>query len=178
MDSAFTKKELERYSRHILIPEFNIEGQKRLKESRVLVVGAGGLGSPLLSYLTAAGINQIGIVDFDVVEESNLQRQVLFTVDDIGKSKAPTAAARLKLLNPHVHFQVHETELTSVNALDIIKGYDIVADGTDNFPTRYLVNDACVILTVRLSRLKASNRYNLPDNGSPTPEAILITSFA
>jgi len=146
MDSVFSKKELERYSRHILIPEFNIEGQKRLKQRAVLVVGAGGLGSPLLSYLTAAGVGKIGIVDFDQVEESNLQRQVLFTINDIGKSKAESAAKRLRKLNPYIDIQVHETQLTSENALEIIRDYDIVADGTDNFPTRYLVNDACVIL--------------------------------
>ena len=146
MDSQFSKAELERYSRHLIIPEFNIEGQRKLKESKVLVVGAGGLGSPLLFDLTAAGAGTIGIVDFDTIEESNLQRQVLFTVDDIGKSKAKTAAQRLKRLNPHVEFRVYDTQLTSDNALEIIRDYDVIADGTDNFPTRYLVNDACVIL--------------------------------
>lgn len=142
----FSKEELERYSRHLIIPEFNIEGQRRLKEARVLVVGTGGLGSPLLLYLTAAGVGNIGILDFDVVDDSNLQRQVLFTVDDVGKPKSEAAKVRLEKLNPHVNFTVHNTMLTSENALDIIKDYDVVADGTDNFPTRYLVNDACVIL--------------------------------
>jgi len=146
MDPQFTKSELERYSRHLIIPEFNIDGQRKLKESKVLVVGTGGLGSPLLLYLTAAGVGTIGIVDFDTVDESNLQRQVLFTVDDIGKSKAKTASKRLKRLNPHVEFFVYDTRLTSENAFDIMHDYDVVADGTDNFPTRYLVNDACVIL--------------------------------
>lgn len=142
----FSKEELERYSRHLIIPEFNIEGQRRLKEAKVLVVGTGGLGSPLLLYLTAAGVGNIGILDFDVVDDSNLQRQVLFTVDDVGKPKSEAAKVRLEKLNPHVNFTVHNTMLTSENALDIIKDYDVVADGTDNFPTRYLVNDACVIL--------------------------------
>lgn len=142
----FSKEELERYSRHLIIPEFNIEGQGKLKESSVLVVGTGGLGSPLLQYLTAAGVGTVGIVDFDIVDDSNLQRQVLFSVDDVGKSKAETAAKKLKKLNPHIKFNVFNTQLTSENALDIIRDYDVVADGTDNFPTRYLVNDACVIL--------------------------------
>ena len=142
----FSKEELERYSRHLIIPEFNIEGQRKLKSAKVLVVGTGGLGAPLLLYLTAAGIGEIGILDFDIVDESNLQRQVLFTTDDIGKSKAETAKTRLEKLNPHIKFNVYNTQLTSENALDIIKDYDVVADGTDNFPTRYLVNDACVLL--------------------------------
>ncbi|MEO9966540.1 MAG: molybdopterin-synthase adenylyltransferase MoeB [Reichenbachiella sp.] len=142
----FSKQELERYSRHLIIPEFNIEGQRKLKKAKVLVVGTGGLGSPLLLYLAAAGVGNIGILDFDVVDDSNLQRQVLFTVDDVGKPKSEAAKARLQKLNPHVNFTVHNTMLTSENALNIIKDYDLVADGTDNFPTRYLVNDACVIL--------------------------------
>ena len=143
---TFNKEELERYSRHLIIPEFNIEGQRRLKAAKVLVVGTGGLGSPLLLYLTAAGVGTIGLLDFDVVDESNLQRQVLFSVADIGKPKVEAAKARLEALNPHINFIVHNTRITSENALDIIKEYDLVADGTDNFPTRYLVNDACVIL--------------------------------
>ncbi|GJM30728.1 MAG: molybdenum cofactor biosynthesis protein MoeB [Cyclobacteriaceae bacterium] len=142
----FSKEELERYSRHLIIPEFNIEGQRRLKGAKVLVVGSGGLGSPVLLYLTAAGVGTIGIIDFDVVDETNLQRQVLFTVDDIGKPKSTSAINRLKGLNPHVRFIEHNTRLTSDNALEILSEYDIVADGTDNFPTRYLVNDASVIL--------------------------------
>jgi len=141
----FTNQELARYSRHITIPEFNIEGQKKLKAAKVLVVGSGGLGSPLLLYLTAAGVGEIGIVDFDVVDDSNLQRQVLFTVDDVGKSKAETAKERLQKLNPHVKFKVYNNAFTKENALEIIQHYDVVADGTDNFPTRYLVNDACVL---------------------------------
>lgn len=142
----FTKEELERYSRHLIIPEFNIEGQRRLKNAKVLVIGSGGLGSPLLLYLTAAGVGTIGLVDFDVVDETNLQRQVLFSVDDIGKPKTSTAIQRLRGLNPHIKFIEHNTRLTSENALEILSNYDVIADGTDNFPTRYLVNDACVIL--------------------------------
>jgi molybdopterin/thiamine biosynthesis adenylyltransferase/rhodanese-related sulfurtransferase len=144
--NAFSKEELERYSRHLILPEFNIEGQRNLKNSKVLVVGAGGLGSPVLLYLTAAGIGTIGIVDFDLVDDSNLQRQVLFTTDDIGKSKAEAAEKRLKKLNPFITFHVYKEQLNASNALEIIGNYDIVVDGTDNFPTRYLVNDACVLL--------------------------------
>lgn len=142
----FSKQELERYSRHLIIPEFNIEGQRKLKKAKVLIVGTGGLGAPLLQYLAAAGVGTLGLVDFDVVEDSNLQRQVLFTVNDIGRSKTDAAQEKIKALNPHIEVKVHNTRLTSKNALDIIKEYDVVADGTDNFPTRYLVNDACVIL--------------------------------
>ncbi len=145
MNIELSPKEMGRYARHLAIPEFGLKGQKKLKAARVLVIGSGGLGSPLLLYLTAAGIGHIGIVDFDVVDESNLQRQILFTVDDVGKSKSETAAKRLKGLNPNVEFTVYNTQFTKDNALDIIKDYDIVADGTDNFPTRYLVNDACVL---------------------------------
>ena len=145
-DIKFSKEELERYSRHLIIPEFNIEGQRKLKNAKVLVIGSGGLGSPLLLYLTAAGVGTIGVVDFDVVDETNLQRQVLFSVDDVGKSKTTSAIKRLKGLNPHVNFIEHNTQFTSDNALEILSQYDVVADGTDNFPTRYLVNDASVIL--------------------------------
>ncbi|MBX7225365.1 MAG: molybdopterin-synthase adenylyltransferase MoeB [Chitinophagales bacterium] len=140
-----SKEELSRYSRHIIIPEVGLEGQKKLKAAKVLVVGTGGLGSPLLLYLTAAGIGTIGIVDFDVVDESNLQRQVLFTVEDIGVPKVMAAKKRLQALNPHVKFEVYNEMLDSTNALQIFKNYDVVADGTDNFPTRYLVNDACYL---------------------------------
>lgn len=146
MDISFSKEELERYSRHLIIPEFNIEGQRKLKAAKVLVVGSGGLGSPLLLYLAAAGVGTIGIVDFDVVDSSNLQRQVLFSVDDVGIPKVEAARKRIEGLNPHIKVNTYNTQLTSKNALDIIKEYDVVADGTDNFPTRYLVNDACVLL--------------------------------
>jgi len=142
----FSKEELERYSRHLIIPEFNIQGQKMLKVAKVLIVGAGGLGAPLLQYLTAAGVGTIGIVDFDIVEESNLQRQVLFSIHDVGKPKVEAAKSKLQGLNPNILFNTYNLKLTSENALEIIRNYDVVADGTDNFPTRYLVNDACVIL--------------------------------
>ncbi|MCS3796096.1 molybdopterin-synthase adenylyltransferase MoeB [Niastella sp. OAS944] len=143
---TFSSEELARYNRHIIIPEFGLAGQQKLKAAKVLVVGSGGLGSPVLLYLAAAGIGTIGIVDFDVVDDSNLQRQVLFGVNEIGKAKVEAAKERLQALNPHIELVMYNTQLTSQNALDIIKGYDVVADGTDNFPTRYLVNDACVLL--------------------------------
>ncbi len=146
MDTQLSAAEHDRYARHIILPEFNIEGQLRLKQSRVLVVGAGGLGSPMLLYLAAAGVGTIGIVDFDCVEDSNLQRQVLYGVRDIGLSKAQAARVRILDLNPHIEVRVYEAALTSANALEIIADYDVVADGTDNFQTRYLVNDACVLL--------------------------------
>lgn len=143
--NLFTNQEYQRYARHIAIPEFNIEGQKALKNGSVLCVGAGGLGSPMLLYLAAAGVGHIGIVDADRVEDSNLQRQVLYTTNDIGKSKAETAKKRLLDLNPFIKITSHPVRLTSENALDIISQYDVIADGTDNFPTRYLINDACVL---------------------------------
>src|SRR5690606_17678180 len=145
---TLTKAELERYSRHLIIPEFNIEGQNKLKNAKVLIVGCGGLGAPLIQYLAAAGIGHLGILDFDNVDESNLQRQVLFGVDDIGKPKVAAAADRIRQINPNVEVSVYNTRLESSNALDILRGYDLVADGTDNFPTRYLVNDASVILGI------------------------------
>ncbi len=146
MNITFSQAELERYSRHLIIPEFNIEGQRKLKAAKVLVVGSGGLGSPLLLYLAAAGVGTIGIVDFDVVDESNLQRQVLFGVESVGQPKVEAAKKRIESLNPHIQVNIYNIHLNSDNALDIIKDYDVVADGTDNFPTRYLVNDACCIL--------------------------------
>lgn len=142
----FSKAELERYSRHLIIPEFNIEGQRKLKAARVLVMGSGGLGSPALLYLAAAGVGNIGIVDFDKVDDSNLQRQVLFTTNDIGKPKVEAAKERILGLNPFINITTYNTHLNSSNALEIFKDWDIVADGTDNFPTRYLINDACVLL--------------------------------
>ncbi|NJO00682.1 MAG: molybdopterin-synthase adenylyltransferase MoeB [Bacteroidia bacterium] len=142
----FSKEELERYSRHLIIPEFNIEGQRKLKAARVLVVGSGGLGSPLLLYLAAAGVGTLGIVDFDVVDDTNLQRQVIFSVEDVGQPKVEAAKRRLQALNPYIRINTYNVPLTSENALAIIKDYDLVADGTDNFSTRYLVNDACVLL--------------------------------
>jgi len=142
----FSHEELAQYSRHLILPEFNIEGQRKLKSASVLVVGAGGLGCPLLQYLAAAGVGHIGIMDYDVVDQSNLQRQVLYSIDDLGKSKAEIAARKLSRINPFIRFSVINDQLTSQNALEIIKSFDVICDGTDNFPTRYLVNDACVIL--------------------------------
>src|SRR5580704_12718419 len=144
--AAFTKEELARYNRHIIIPGFGMEAQQKLKAAKVLVVGSGGLGSPVLLYLAAAGVGTIGIVDFDVVDDSNLQRQVLFGVNEIGKPKVEAARRRLESLNPYIRLNVYNTHLNSGNALDILKDYDVIADGTDNFPTRYLVNDASVLL--------------------------------
>jgi adenylyltransferase/sulfurtransferase len=144
-DLTLNDDERLRYSRHVLIPEFNLNGQLRLKQSRVLAVGAGGLGSPILYYLAAAGVGTLGIVEFDRVDQSNLQRQILYTTRDIGKTKARTARERLLALNPHIQVELHETSLTAANAMEIISSYDLVIDGTDNFPTRYLVNDACVL---------------------------------
>ena len=145
-DINFSKEELARYNRHIIIPEFGIEAQKKLKAAKVLMVGCGGLGSPALLYLAAAGIGEIGIMDFDVVDDSNLHRQVLFGREDVGVPKVEAAKRRLASLNPHINIKTYNLQLTSKNALEIIKNYDAVADGTDNFPTRYLVNDACVLL--------------------------------
>lgn len=142
----FSREELSRYDRHIIIPDFGFEAQKKLKAAKVLVIGSGGLGSPALLYLAAAGVGTIGIIDFDVVDDSNLQRQVLFGVDEIGKPKVEAAKKRLESLNPYIKIKVYNQQITSQNALEIIKDYDVVADGTDNFPTRYLVNDACVLL--------------------------------
>ncbi len=143
---TLSPEEIGRYSRHLIMPEVTLEGQKKLKAARVLLIGAGGLGAPLGLYLTAAGIGHLGIVDSDVVDDSNLQRQVIFTTEDIGVSKLDAAKRRLTALNPHIEITTYETRLTSENALELFKDYDIIADGTDNFPTRYLVNDACVLL--------------------------------
>ncbi|HSZ33499.1 MAG TPA: molybdopterin-synthase adenylyltransferase MoeB [Puia sp.] len=142
----FSKAELARYNRHIIIPEFGEEAQLKLKAAKVLIIGSGGLGSPALLYLTAAGVGTIGIVDFDVVDDSNLQRQVLFDIREIGKPKVEAAKRRLEALNPYVNIIIHNTHINSGNALQIIKDYDVVADGTDNFPTRYLINDATLLL--------------------------------
>ena len=141
-----TAQERERYSRHLLLPEVGPGGQQRLKRASVLCVGAGGLGSPLLLYLAAAGVGRLGIVDGDVVDVSNLQRQVIHGTAGLGRSKGQSAAARLEELNPHCRVELHERMLDAENALDLIQGYDLVCDGSDNFPTRYLVNDACVLL--------------------------------
>jgi molybdopterin/thiamine biosynthesis adenylyltransferase/rhodanese-related sulfurtransferase len=141
-----TNEEIRRYSRHLLMPEVGLTGQKKLKAASVLIIGAGGLGSPAALYLAAAGVGRIGLVDFDVVDESNLQRQILHGTSWVSKPKLASAKARLLDLNPDIMVETHETVLTSANALEILKDYDIIIDGTDNFPTRYLVNDACVFL--------------------------------
>ncbi len=138
--------EVKRYSRHLIMPEVGMEGQRKLKASSVLCIGAGGLGSPAALYLAAAGVGRLGIVDFDVVDFSNLQRQVLHGTPDVGRTKLESARARLTALNPEIRIETYETPLTSKNALELFAGYDVVLDGTDNFPTRYLVNDACVLL--------------------------------
>jgi adenylyltransferase/sulfurtransferase len=145
MATTLAANELSRYSRHLLLPEVGKAGQTRLKEGRVLVVGAGGLGSPALLYLAAAGVGTLGIVDFDVIDVSNLQRQVLYGTSDVGKGKTRAAEAHLNDLNPHVRIVRHEERLSSANALPLFTAYDLVVDGTDNFATRYLVNDACVL---------------------------------
>jgi molybdopterin/thiamine biosynthesis adenylyltransferase/rhodanese-related sulfurtransferase len=141
-----SKEEIQRYSRHLIMPEVGMEGQLKLKRARVLTIGTGGLGAPLGLYLAAAGVGHLGLVDFDVVDSSNLQRQVTFTTADVGKSKSEAAKARLSALNPAIEIVSYETRLTSDNALELFRDYDIIVDGTDNFPTRFLVNDACVLL--------------------------------
>lgn len=141
-----SRDELNRYARHIILPDVGAAGQKKLKASSVLVVGAGGLGSPAALYLAAAGVGRIGLVDFDIVDESNLHRQILHATHDVGRPKLDSAREKLLAANPHVDVEVHNTRLTSENALTILGGYDVIVDGTDNFPTRYLVNDACVLL--------------------------------
>ena len=145
-DIQLTKDDYERYSRHLILPEVGLDGQKRLKAASVLCVGTGGLGSPLLLYLAAAGIGRIGIVDFDVVDSSNLQRQVIHGTSWVGKPKIESAKSRILEINPFCQVDLYETRLSSENALSILEPYDVVVDGTDNFPTRYLVNDACVLL--------------------------------
>jgi molybdopterin/thiamine biosynthesis adenylyltransferase/rhodanese-related sulfurtransferase len=144
--AELTVDEVARYSRHLIIPDVGVTGQKRLKNAKVLVVGAGGLGSPALLYLAAAGVGTLGIVDFDVVDESNLQRQVIHGVSDIGRPKAESARDSIRDINPHVEVVLHTDRLDSDNALDVFRPYDLILDGTDNFATRYLVNDACVLL--------------------------------
>ncbi|MBM0741321.1 molybdopterin-synthase adenylyltransferase MoeB [Phormidium sp. CLA17] len=145
-DIQLDKEEYERYSRHLILPEVGLEGQKRLKAASVLCIGSGGLGSPLLLYLAAAGVGRIGLVDFDVVDRSNLQRQVIHGTSWIGKPKIQSAKDRILEINPYCQIDLYETRLSAENALKIMEPYDIVVDGTDNFPTRYLVNDACVLL--------------------------------
>src|ERR1700758_2705099 len=142
---ALTHEEIARYSRHLILPEVGMEGQQRLKAAKVLCVGTGGLGAPLLLYLAAAGVGKLGLVDFDTVDASNLHRQVIHSTPDVGRPKLDSAAEKLQALNPEIKIVKHNTMLTSANAMEILKDYDIVADGTDNFQTRYLVNDASVL---------------------------------
>ena len=146
MTAELSREEIARYSRHLIMPEVTIEGQRKLKQGSVLLVGAGGLGSPAALYLAAAGVGRLGILDFDVVDESNLQRQIVHDTSWIGKPKLDSAKARLNGLNPHVVVETHPTALDSSNALQILAGYDVIVDGTDNFETRYLTNDACYLL--------------------------------
>jgi len=144
--TGLSKEEILRYSRHLIMPEVGMEGQLKLKSAKVLLIGTGGLGAPLGLYLAAAGVGKLGLVDFDVVDFTNLQRQVTFGTSDVGKHKSEAARARLSNLNPDIEIQSFETQLTSANALELFKDFDIIVDGTDNFPTRYLVNDACILL--------------------------------
>jgi len=144
--ATLSREEIQRYSRHLIMPEVGMDGQLKLKKARVLCIGTGGLGAPLGLYLTAAGVGKIGLVDFDVVDSTNLQRQVLFGTSDVGRSKIGAAADRLRNLNPDIQIEAIDTKLSSENALELFRDYDIIVDGTDNFPTRYLVNDACVLL--------------------------------
>ncbi len=138
--------EISRYSRHLILPEFGMDGQRKLKQSSVLLIGTGGLGSPLALYLAAAGVGHIGLVDFDVVDESNLQRQIIHGTSTVGVAKTESAKRRLHDLNPHIEITTYETQITAANALDLMRPYDVIVDGTDNFPTRYLTNDAAVML--------------------------------
>jgi adenylyltransferase/sulfurtransferase len=142
---ALTNEEILRYSRHLILPDVGLDGQRRLKAARVLLIGAGGLGSPVALYLAAAGVGTLGLVDFDTIDFSNLQRQILYSTADVGRRKLEVAAERLTALNPEVRVVQHETRLTSANALELFAQYDVIVDGADNFPTRYLVNDACVL---------------------------------
>ena len=175
---VLSPEEVQRYSRHLILPQVERPGQQRLKAARVLVIGAGGLGSPVALYLAAAGIGTLGLVDFDVVDVSNLQRQLLHGTGDVGRLKLDSARDRLRDVNPHVHVETYPTRLTSANALEIISDYDIVVDGTDNFATRYLTNDACVLLGkttstarsfVSRARPRCSRRRTDPATGVSFP---------
>jgi adenylyltransferase/sulfurtransferase len=146
MNDKISNGEFKRYARHLILPEVGEAGQMKLKSASVLIIGAGGLGSPVALYLAAAGVGRLGLVDFDVVDESNLQRQIIHSTNDVGRSKLESAREKILGINPYVHVETFAMQLTSNNALDIVRDFDIVVDGTDNFPTRYLVNDACVLL--------------------------------
>ncbi len=145
-DVTFTNEEIRRYGRHLIMPEVTLEGQQKLKAARVIVIGTGGLGAPILAYLAAAGVGRIGVVDFDTVDLSNLHRQIIHKTGNVGKAKTLSAVEMMKDINPSIEIKTYETSLRSDNALELLKDYDIVIDGTDNFPTRYLVNDACALL--------------------------------
>jgi len=145
-DQTFTHEEIRRYGRHLIMPEVTLEGQQKLKAARVIVIGTGGLGAPILAYLAAAGVGHIGVVDFDTVDLSNLHRQIIHKTGNVGKNKTTSAVEMMKDINPQIDIKTYETSLRSDNALELLKDYDIVIDGTDNFPTRYLVNDACALL--------------------------------
>ena len=173
-----TQDEIERYKRHLVLKEIGGEGQQRLKGARVLVIGAGGLGSPLILYLSAAGIGQIGIIDDDRVSLDNLQRQIVHDTERVGRRKTKSAATAIERLNPHVETKLYSTRLVAENALDIIRGFDIVADGSDNFPTRYLVNDACYLAKVPLvmaalgpldGQLTTFRAFETDADGDPKP---------
>ena len=161
-DVELNADEIKRYSRHLIMPEVGVDGQKKLKAGSVLCIGAGGLGSPAAMYMAAAGVGRIGIVDFDVVDFSNLQRQLLHGTSSVGKSKLVSAQERLHDLNPHIEIETYETTVTSDNALDLFKNYDVILDGTDNFPTRYLVNDACVLTGKRTPTAASSASKGRP----------------
>ncbi len=145
-ERVLSKEEIQRYSRHLIMPEVGMEGQLKLARAKVLMIGAGGLGAPLGLYLAAAGVGRLGIVDFDTVDHTNLQRQITFTTQDVGRPKAVAAQERLSAMNPTIRIDTYRTMLTSANALEMFRDWDIIVDGTDNFPTRYLVNDACVLI--------------------------------
>jgi len=174
-----TNDEIKRYSRHLIMPEVGVDGQRKLKAAKVLCIGAGGLGSPVALYLAAAGVGKIGIVDFDVVDFSNLQRQIIHGTPDVGRSKLASAKDRLNAINPEIEVVTHEVMLSSENALELFKPYDIIVDGTDNFPTRYLVNDACVLLgkpnaygsifRFEGQAVRSSRRRKVPATGACTP---------
>ena len=177
MVATLEQSELVRYSRHLILPDVGVVGQEKLKAARVLLIGAGGLGSPVALYLAAAGVGTLGLVDFDNVDVTNLQRQILHGTKDVGRPKLVSARERIADVNPHVRLETYETALTSKNALDISSSYDIVVDGTDNFATRYLVNDACVLLgkpnvTAAYSDSKARHR----SSHCPTVPAIAVSS--
>jgi sulfur-carrier protein adenylyltransferase/sulfurtransferase len=160
LSTSLTNEEILRYSRHLIMPEVGMEGQLKLRTARVLLIGTGGLGAPVGLYLTAAGVGNIGLIDFDVVDFTNLQRQISFGTTDVGKPKTVAACAHLSKLNPDVKITAHQTKLTSENAFELFRNYDVIVDGTDNFPTRYLVNDACILIgkpnsTARFSVSKA-----------------------